>query len=150
MKKRRCSVMCNEACCIKDRKLTRRMHTIVCLNLRQQERWQYLSQMSKESKQPDEYLSLQPQHRWSNLSGKKHVLFKVRLLCVYVQAAATHAFAQAADFCRHDALMHTIKNWGRQCACMRLGDSESIVLAFHTSLSIFPPKSLHTCFYIQC
>lgn len=40
---------------------------------------------------------------------------------------------------------HTLKEWVR--IGPRLAGVECIILAFHTSLSIFPPKSLHTCFF---
>lgn len=56
-----------------------------------------------------------------------------------------HAFAQAVIL----SINAQIQIEGEVRPRTRLAEAEHIILAFHTSLSIFPPKSLHTCFYIQ-
>lgn len=143
-------VMCNGACCIQKEKGLCGMYTHWCVWLRSQicatrtERWKYITGVCKERNNL--------MCRWSGVN--RHVLthqaWSEAAVCADIfmlKHQPRMLFAQAVNFSTGCINAHT-QIAGEVRPRTRLTDTECIILAFHISLSIFPPNSLHTCFYI--
>lgn len=149
-------VMYNKACYITNKQKKRfvwiflHTHTYTCAKIFMcvKTGWKYEKNLTSLNEERDDLLNVKGVAAATDvfLQHQHCEMLKTEAIMFFVKHQPRMLLPRQWNLAHHK--MQTLR-LGEVRPRTRLTDTECIILAFHTSLSIFPPNSLHTCFYIQ-